>query len=284
MISRFLLHRRQCGLLLILFACCTVSASEFEVIENIPYKTGDLTDYEAERCKLDLYVPKSADNFATLIWFHGGALRNGHKADDIALTVCRRFASEGIAVASINYRLSPQVNFPAYIDDAAAAIAYLFQHISEHGGNPQRIFVSGHSAGGYLALMVGTDPQYLGKHSLRPTDIAGLFPVAGQTVTHSTVREERGIPKTRPIIDAAAPCYHVGTGTPPMLLIVGGEDLPMRAEENQYFYSAMKAVGHQSVTYLEVAGRNHGTIASRIGDPKDVVAQAMLKMIRQADE
>ena len=266
---------------LLLFCSRQLTAEQkFKVIKDLSYKEGDVSDYETERCKLDLYLPKDGvKDFATIVWFHGGGLKNGDKAGDIAVSFAGRFANKGIAVASVNYRLYPKVKYPAYIDDAAAAVAFVHNSIARHGGSPKKVFISGHSAGGYLTAMVGSDSRFLEKYGLGKGDLAGLMPVAGQMVTHSTVREERGIPKTRPVIDEAAPAFHVAQDLASFLCIVGSEDLPARAEENRYFVAAMTAAGHKDVIYLEVADRNHGTIASRIAESKDEVAEAMVEFI-----
>ncbi|MCZ6795476.1 MAG: alpha/beta hydrolase fold domain-containing protein [Planctomycetota bacterium] len=250
------------------------------VLRDISY-TGERaeTAYEKERCKLDLYLPAKPAGCATLLWFHGGGLRGGDKAGEMAVRIAQRFARDGVAVAAVNYRLHPKVTFPAYVEDAASAFRWIRQNIAKHGGSPAKIFISGHSAGGYLTAMLGLDPRYLRRHGLGTEAIAGLIPVSGQMVTHSTVRAERGIPPTTPVIDAAAPSYHVRPGTPPFLNICGGEDLPARAAENIYFVAAMKAAGNERVRYLEVAGRDHGTIASRIPEASDVVAAAILKFV-----
>lgn len=267
-----------------LVAVAQRNAVSVQVLRDRPYKQSDtLTDYERERCKLDWYLPRNAaSEFPTLVWFHGGGLQNGHKADAIAATVARRFTSEGIAVASVNYRLSPNVQYPAYAEDAAAAVAFVRQNVAQHGGSPDAVFVSGHSAGGYLTAMVGMHPDLLAKHGLKRTDIAGYLPVAGQMVTHSTVRGERGIARTQPLIDEAAPAFHATADTAPFLCFAGEHDLPARSEENRYFVAVLQAAGHTSVCFLEVAGRDHGTIASRMGEADDVVAQEILKFIRLA--
>ena len=268
------------ALLTVALLATGLAADETRVIRNQPYKSGDnLSDYERERCQLDWYIPSGVADFPTLIWFHGGGLRNGHKADDIAVTVAKRFASEGIAVVSVNYRLSPQAKYPAYVADAAAAVAFVRRSVAEYGGSPEGVFVSGHSAGGYLTSMVGMHPKFLAEHGLKRTDVAGYLPVAGQMVTHSTVRGERGIPRTQPIIDEAAPAFHATADTSPFLCIAGDNDLPARSEENRYFAAVMKAAGHKSVRFVEVAGRDHGTVASRMGEPDDEVAKEMLRFI-----
>lgn len=256
------------------------STGDIRVIRDVSYKADASTEYERERCKLDWYLPvEGTDDFPVLIWFHGGGLQQGHKADDIATAVAERFAKDGIAVASVNYRLSPQVNYPAYLEDAAAAVAFVLKNASQHRGRNDQVFVSGHSAGGYLTAMVAMDPSLLEAHGATRNSLAGIIPVSGQMITHSTVRNERGIPRSQPIIDEAAPAYHATADAPPFLCIVGSEDLPARTEENQYFAAAMKAAGHDSVSYSEFEGRDHGTIANRMGEPDDEVAAAIKAFI-----
>src|SRR4051794_30474584 len=93
-----------------------------KVISNVAYKTGPaLSAYEAERCKLDLYLPKDSQGFATLVWFHGGGLTGGNKDGAATVKTARSLAAAGLAVVVPNYRLSPQVKFPAYVQDAALA-------------------------------------------------------------------------------------------------------------------------------------------------------------------
>ncbi|MBN2330057.1 MAG: alpha/beta hydrolase, partial [Candidatus Omnitrophica bacterium] len=190
----------------------------------------------------------------------------------------------GIAIAAVNYRLSPKAHYPAYINDAAAGAAWILRHIEDYQGSPEKLFVSGHSAGGYLTAMIGVDPQYLAKYGASVHDFAGFMPVSGQMVTHSTVRGERGIPSTQPLIDEAAPCYHVRKDLPPFLNISGSVDLPSRAEENRYFATAMNAAGHAWAEYREFIGRDHGTIVSRIPQGNDPVAEIMLDFMRRVME
>ncbi|ULT27161.1 alpha/beta hydrolase [Sphingobacterium sp. E70] len=93
-----------------------------------------------------------------------------------------------MAVVAVNYRLSPKEKAPGYIEDAATAVAWAFAHIASYGGDPAKIYVSGHSAGGYLALMVGLDSSYLHKYGVDANRIKGLAPISGQTNTHYTIK------------------------------------------------------------------------------------------------
>ena len=113
--------------------------------------------YIDSQCTLDIYYPKNSKNFATIVWFHGGGLTGGTKEIPNALL------EKGFAIIGVGYRLSPKVKAAACIEDAAAAIAWAFQHIENYGGRSDMIFLSGHSAGGYLTMMVGLDKKYLAK-------------------------------------------------------------------------------------------------------------------------
>lgn len=252
-------------------------AAEFQVLTNVLYKPdAALTDYERERCRLDLVVPTGRTNFATLVWFHGGGLTGGSKSVKFATQLAQAL---GVAVATVNYRLSPRATYPAYLEDAAAGVAWVHGHISGHGGNTNLVFVGGHSAGAYLSFMVGLDLRHLARHRLDGSALAGLIPVSGQTMTHFTVREERGLPKDRVIVDEAAPIFHVRKETPPMLVIMGDRDWPARAEENQYFVALLRAAGNGRVIYQQFENRNHGTIGSKIVETGDPAGAAIRKFI-----
>ncbi len=226
--------------------------------KNIAYRSGDdLTEYMRERCRLDVYYPRDVDDFPTVVWFHGGGLKGGDKQVPIGLR------EKGIAVVAVNYRLSPKVKSPAFIEDAAAAVAWTFKHIERYGGSPKRIFVSGHSAGGYLTSMIGLDKRWLEAHQIDANDIAGLIPYSGHTITHFTVRAERGIDGKQPIVDDLAPLFHVRNDAPPMLLITGDRDLELlgRYEETAYFWRMMQEVDHPNTELFELEGYDHGGMA-----------------------
>jgi acetyl esterase/lipase len=249
------------------------------VLENQPYREGPtLTDYERERCRLDLYLPEGEHGYATLVWFHGGSLTAGAKTD--AAQLGRRLAAAGIAVAAVNYRLSPRAHFPAYVEDAAAAVAWVRGHVAEHGGDANRVFVGGHSAGGYLTLMVGMDARYLARFGLKLDAIAGLVPVSGQTMTHYTVREERGLPQDVVIADDAAPVHFARESLPPLLLVWASDDLPTRAEENSYLAALIRAAGRTRLTTSVMPHRDHGTIVSDIGAPDDQLVPTIVRFVQ----
>ncbi|MBF4491980.1 alpha/beta hydrolase [Flavobacterium sp. MR2016-29] len=249
---------------LILFLCfffiCMNSFSqklEYETKSNIQYynaATNKSDSYINERCVLDIYYPKNAKGFATIVWFHGGGLTGGSKEIPEALK------DKGFAIIGVNYRLSPKVKAAKAIDDAAAAVAWVFNTISNYGGDTSQIFVSGHSAGGYLGLMIGLDKKYLQKEGIDANKIAGLIPFSGQCITHFEIRKERGIPDTQPTIDEFSPLFYVRADAPPLLLITGDRELEMlgRYEENAYMARMMKLVGHKQTKLYELDGYGHG--------------------------
>ncbi len=259
----------------------TAPATEVKILYDLPYKSGDdLSAYERERCRLDLYLPEGK-GFATVVWFYGGGLESGEKSRAWHTDIARTFARRGIACAVVDYRLSPQVTYPAYIDDAAASVAWVVQNIASHGGDPRRVFVSGHSAGAYLATLIGFDPQYLARYQVQTSQLAGLLPVSPQVFTHFTVRKERGVPDPEhtPVIDAAAPAYHARPDAPPILIIIADGDMPTRLEECQYFLAMLKTVKHPDADLLVVPNRNHGSVAKHIVNAGDPALQAMLNFI-----
>ncbi len=241
--------------------CCVliISAQEpaYEFHEIIHYYNDSISlsnEYINERCNLDIYYPKDTSGFATIVWFHGGGLTGGNKEIPAALK------EKGVAIVGVNYRLSPKVNAPAYIEDAAAAVSWVFNNIESFGGDSTLIFVSGHSAGGYLVSLIGLDKSWLKKHAIDANRIAGIIPFSGQVITHFTIRQERGIPEFQPVIDTYAPLYHVRADAPPLLLITGDRELELlgRYEENAYLMRMMNVVGHKETKLYELDGYDHG--------------------------
>ncbi|MBN2294390.1 MAG: alpha/beta hydrolase [Pirellulales bacterium] len=257
-------------ILIVLMSVGTVAAdskqdqSDYTVEKEIFYLPGGedaADDYAKKQCRLDLYRPTGTKGFATIVFLHGGGLRNGRKY------IPDQLKNKGWAVAGVSYRLHPKVRYPVRIEDAAAALAWVFKNIESRGGDPNKIFLTGISAGGYLTAMVGLDKKYLGKHDIDANRLAGLIPVTGQMITHQTVRKEQGVEpyQLRPTIDQYAPLYHIRKDTPPVLCITGGwgVDMLMRAEENLYFVSMMKLIGHKNIRHVVIEGADHGQCAKK---------------------
>jgi len=246
--------------LIVLFTGLATSAfsedTRYATKENIHYYSDAVNrsdPYINKLCVLDIYHPINQKGFATVVWFHGGGLKGGEK------NIARRLKRQGIAVVAVNYRLHPKAKAPSYLEDSAAAVAWTFKNIKSLGGDPKKIFISGSSAGGYLTAMIGLDKRWLKVHDIDADSIAGLIPLAGQMLTHFTVREERGIDKTTMVIDELAPLSHLKSEAPPILFVTGDREKEMlgRYEENAYMYRMLKVVGHPNVRLQELEGYGH---------------------------
>jgi len=235
---------------------CANAQLKYVSEKDIPYYPDSVNKnetYIASKCKLDIYYPENTENFPTIVWFHGGGLTEGEKQIPKALM------NQGFAIIGVGYRLSPVAKAPAYIEDAAAAVAWAFNNISKYGGNNKLIFISGHSAGGYLGMMITLDKKYLIRYNIDANAIAAVIPFSGQAITHFTIRNESGIKSTQAIIDQYAPLYFVRADAPRMLLITGDRELELlgRYEENAYLLRMMKLTGNTQTRLYELQGYNH---------------------------
>lgn len=201
----------------LMFPVAIWSQEAYRFLEDIAYtEAGETDTYRLERCKLDIYYPENKTGYPTVIWFHGGALEYGNKK------VPEELKEKGMAVVAVNYRLSPQATAPAYLDDAALAVSWVFKQIASYGGSTSDIYISGHSAGAYLALMLGMDDSYLNTYGLNSAKIKGVAPISSQTFTHYTLRKENGLPEKIPTIDKYAPLHHIRKETTPPATFHGG--------------------------------------------------------------
>lgn len=233
------------------------SISSDEVItSNIQYKNGKDT-YIKERCKLDICYDKSKKNSPVVVWYHGGGLTSGQKE------IPELLKKQGFVVVSVNYRLLPKVKTDECLDDCAAALAWVFQNISQYGGDAKKIFVSGHSAGGYITTMLGLDKTWLSRYGVDANNIAGLIPFSGQMISHFAYRKMNGIDNLQPTIDKYAPLYHVRKDAAPLVLITGDRNIELfgRYEENAYMWRMMNLIGRPDTQLYELGGYGHGAMA-----------------------
>jgi acetyl esterase/lipase len=175
------------------------------------------------RQKLDIYVPHGLKAPApVLLFFYGGAWQTGNRGDYRAFG--QAFASAGIVTVVADYRLYPAVKYPAFVADAAGALAWLHAHAGEYSGDAARIFVSGHSAGAYNAIMLASEPAFVETAGGKPDWIRGVIGISGpydflplEAPEYIDIFHGRDNPDSMPI-------NHVTGKRPPMLLVTGDAD------------------------------------------------------------
>ena len=209
---------------------------------------------QSKQC-LDIYFPNE-DIFPVFIYFHGGGLASGDKADQ--KNIFEYLAATGIAVVSVNYRMYPETQYPNFLNDAAEAVSWVYKNINNYG-RISGIFVGGSSAGGYLTQMLCFDKSWLGKYDLSPMDFSGFIHDAGQPTCHFNVLRERKLDSRRVIVDHTAPLYHVGEDEsyPPMLIIVSNNDIQNRYEQTLLLVSTLKHFGHTENVQLKIMNGSH---------------------------
>ena len=228
---------------------------QYQQVNDIPY-TASADTYAQERCKLDVYYPTNQKDAPVVVWFHGGGIEGGNKHID------QELKNSGLVVVAANYRLLPKAKIDDILDDAAAAVAWTYKNIEKYGGSHRKIFVAGHSAGGYLLDLIGLDKKWLAKYGVDADSLAGLVPFSGQCVTHYNIRKQQGIPPLQATIDQYAPLTYVRPDAPPMVIISGDRELELygRYEEQAYFWRMLKLAGHKDVTLYEMQGYDHGSM------------------------
>lgn len=232
-------------------------AQNYKLETNIPYRYVYNDAYSKERCVLDVQYQEGAKDLPVVVFFHGGGMTQGEKYIPDPFNEC------GYVIVTPNYRLLPKAEkIDNCIDDAAAAVAWVFRNIEKYGGDPKKIIVTGHSAGGYLTNMVVLDKQWLAHYAIDANDIKAAAPLSGQVITHFAVRAQRGMKSTQPLIDEYAPLFHV-RGDAPRYIIISGDpegELYGRAEETAYFWRMLKLNGHPDATYYKLDGFDHLTM------------------------
>jgi acetyl esterase/lipase len=210
------------------------------------------------RQQLDIYVPCGLKSPAPVVmFFYGGGWQGGERADYLAFG--QAFASTGMVAVVADYRLYPQVKYPGFVVDAARSLAFVRAHAAEHGGDPCRIFLTGHSAGAYNAVMLASEPKFLAEHGGSLDWIRGVIGIAGPynflplsdpvyvDMFHGTNNAE------------SMPVHHVDGPRPPMLLISGSDDATVRlcnthdmSERLKSFGNDVKVIFYKGVGHIGV--------------------------------
>jgi len=240
-----------------------------------------------ERQTLDVYAPAEGKNHPVVLWIHGGGWRAGNKTN--VQKKPEAFVEKGFIFISTNYRFVPNVTVKEMTGDIAKAIRWTHDHAKEYGGDPDTIFVMGHSAGAHLAALVCTDDRYLKAEGLSLSIIKGCVPV--DTAAYDVTKKVRDTASARPRLAALSPfgdadsqkdlspILHVakGKGIPPFL-ILHVADRPDSKEQSELFAKALQEAG-VSAKVVPAEGKTHGTINSELGLPDDKPTKAMWEFL-----
>ncbi len=254
------------------------------------YQVNKITDidynenvvYPDKKDLLDFYFPKGLKNYPVIVYFHGGALIAGSK--EMGKDIGEKLAKEGIGFVSASYRISPTAKYPDHLNDAQAATEWTFNNIESFGGDLKNIYVSGHSAGAYLAALLALNKD-LKIHRTRK--IKGSILISPFLYVEETapVRIKRG-PVYKSIWgtnqkdwEKASVSPHMDGNNENFISIMAENDEDWRKEQNKRFINKLKE--KQTADYIEIANRNHSSLINKILEKDDQVSTVIIEFIRR---
>ena len=218
------------------------------------------------RQQLDLYVPDAAATrpFPVVVFFYGGGWESGKRKD--YRFVGAELATRGVMTIVADYRVYPEVVFPSFIEDGALAVKWARDHAAQSGGNPNRLFLMGHSAGAQIAAMLALNKQYLRAAGADPLPIAGLIGLAGPydflPLKKARLKTIFGDPTPR----STQPIDFVTADAPPALLIYGSDDTTVDPGNSLRLAAALKSVGRPA-DLLVYSGVGHSRLVAAFSPP-----------------
>jgi acetyl esterase/lipase len=219
------------------------------------------------RHELDVYAPKLTTGTApVVVFFYGGNWRTGSRKD--YEFVGKALASRGMVAVIADYRLYPQVRYPEFLEDAAQAVQWTYAHIDSYGGNPEQLFLMGHSAGAYNAAMLALDERWLAEHRLSPSILCGWIGLAGP-YNFLPIDNER----TKPVFfhpntpSTSQPINHVDSTSPPALLIAALDDSVVDPIQNTKSMAAKLRKKGVPVESAYFSGIGHSTLIATLVKP-----------------
>lgn len=257
------------------------------VISDKGYSLSDGVAYgDLPRQKLDVYVPKSqsainaeqsevstsdSQNAAAnkrlpvVVFFYGGSWDSGNRAS--YKFIGEAMTSQGFIAVIPDYRIYPEVLFPGFMEDPAIVAKWVKSHAAEFGGDPDRVFLAGHSAGAHIAAMLVLNPEYLAKQNSTPADFAGMIGLAGPydflPLKSNRLKTIFGPEAQRA---SSQPINFVTGKNPPMLLMVGTKDSTVWPRNTYNLAAKIKAAGGP-VEVVEFEGYSHVDMAAKLAKP-----------------
>lgn len=264
----------------------TVSCPAQEMKQSLPY-----VEKGHARHVLDIYTPANAKNLPVVFWIHGGGWQTGDKANVQEKPAW--FTKKGFVFVSINHRLLPEVEMSVLVRDVAKAFGWMHKHIAEHGGDPNRVLVGGHSSGAQLATLICTDDRYLKEVGVLFGSLIGCVPVDGDTYDIPAIietaetrrrvhhepqakfghREKFGNDPAKHVDFSAVTHVAKGKGIPPFL-VIHVADHPDNSAQARRLAAVLKAA-EVPVTVFGGKETNHTKINAFIGTEGDATTKAL---------
>lgn len=223
-----------------------------------------------QRQKLDVYSPIDAGSATpVVVFFYGGGWRNGSRQN--YEFVASALTEAGLTVVIPDYRLFPDVTFPAFVEDGAAAYAWVISNIEQYGGRPGDTFIMGHSAGAHIAASIALDGRYLEQQDLTTDSVRGFIGLSGpyDFLPLSGYLEDV-FPE--PYREQSQPINYVSSDAPPTLLIHGEDDFTVRIENSERLGMKLQESGVE-VTLKSYEGVGHARVVAAMAPPLDFLAQ-----------
>ena len=270
-----------CALLLV--AACSPATLLNAFVPSDGYSVRhDLAYGDGERQRLDLYLPAEGPERApVVVYFYGGSWKSGSR--EAYRFIGEALARQGFIVAIPDYRLYPEVRFPAFVEDGARAVGWLSTHAPDFGGDPDRLILMGHSAGAHIAALLAFDRRYLGREAVPKSSIRGLVGVAGPYAFDPLAYDS-----TKPIFtglgkpEQARPITFAANGSVDTLLLHGADDTTVLPRNSRDFASRIQNSGGQA-TVLEYPEIGHIKIILSFAAPfrgRDSVYQDTIDFLR----
>lgn len=270
------------SILAYLLLASSAIASDPQVQRDVPY-----AEPKNERQILDVFPPTEGKNHPVVVWIHGGGWTKGSK--DGMQKKPQAFTEKGFVFVPINYRFVPNVTVKEMTGDIAKAIRWVHDHAKEFGGDPNSIFVMGHSAGAHLAALVCNDDRYLKAEGLPLSIIKGCVPIDvsvydipkrlkdGGSVSPETFKAVFG--ETEEMQREVSPAAHVAKGKNiPAFLILHVADRADTKAQSDWLAGKLVEAG-VSAKVVGAEGKNHGTINSDLGLPDDKPTKELFEFL-----
>jgi acetyl esterase/lipase len=291
-------HTTAFGLVCLL--CISAAPAAEKIVEHRDVQYAEISGVDGRLLSLDVFTTAGLEQAPIFLYIHGGAWVGGDKSGgllDIRPQLCNFFLPRGFVVATINYRLAPAAKYPAQVQDAARAVAWVHDHSARYGGSPQKLFLCGHSAGAHMACLLATDERWLKGAGKDVSIVQGVISL--DTAAHDLVPTARFASRGGPrpatafeltfgsdpdVLRDASPLHHIAAARriPPHMLVFASDMPPGSIGKDQReaaMAQSLRRAGTRAEVY-DASFHSHYTVMADLGHEGDSVATAMVSFMQ----